>query len=127
MYRKILVENEIGSGERLLEQLDLAKVPITAAFWHYSDEANEWRLMIVTPFVETQGRRQLYTLIDVMLSNPSGAPIPIRLERIYLLGPHDIRYQELRSAALGGGSGLLPTGGTIRNISAEDAYIYRVG
>ena len=126
MYRKVLVENDIRSGERLLEQLDLAKVPVTAAFWLYAEDADEWRMVIVSPFVETHGPRQLYTLIGVMLTNPAGPPIPIPLERIFLLGPHDIRYQEVRMAALGGGTGLLVTGGPSRNISAEDAYIYRV-
>jgi hypothetical protein len=58
--------------------------------------------------------------------NPSGAPISIPLERVFLLSPHDIRYQEVRLAALGAGSGLFVTGGPTRNVSGEDAYIYRV-
>ena len=41
MYRKVLVEAEIRSGERLLEQLDLARIPVTAAFWLYADDAGE--------------------------------------------------------------------------------------
>jgi hypothetical protein len=122
MYRKILVENEIRSGERLLEQLDLAKIPVIAAFWLYADEAAEWRLVIVSPSVETLGPRQLYGLLGVMLMNPSGAPISIPLERIFLMGPHDIRYQQVRDAALGAGAGLLVTSGPGRN----DPYFYRV-
>ncbi len=126
MYRKVLVETEIRSGERLLEQLDLAKIPVTAAFWRYADDAAEWRLSIVSPSVETLGPRHLYALLGVMLTNPSGAPISIPLERIFLLGPHDIRYQQVRLAALGAGSGSLVTGGLARNVAGEDAYIYRV-
>ena len=126
MYREFLVETEIRSGERLLEQLDIARIPVTAAFWLYADDAAEWRLVIVSPSVETLGPRQLYALLGVMLANPSGAPISIPLERIYLLGPHDFRYQQVRSAALGAGGGLLVTGGPGRNVAGEDAYIYRV-
>jgi hypothetical protein len=126
MYRKVLVETEIRSGERLLEQLDLAKIPVTAAFWLYADDDAEWRLVIVSPSVEALGPRQLYALIGVMLMNPSGTPITIPLERVYLLGPHDIRYQEVRVASLGAGTGLLSTGGPARDVSGEDAYIYRV-
>ena len=126
MYRKVLVETEIRSGERLLDQLDLAKIPVTAAFWLYADDAAEWRLVVVSPSVETLGPRQLYALIGVMLTNPSGAPISIPLERIFLLSPHDIRYQQVRLAALGAGAGLLVTSGPSRNVSGEDAYIYRV-
>ena len=125
MYRKVLVEAEIRSGERLLEQLDLAKIPVTAAFWLYVNDAAEWRLVIVSPSVETDGPRQLYALLGVMLMNPH-APIPIPLERIFLLSPHDIRYQQVRLAALGAGAGSLVTGGPARNVSGEDAYIYRV-
>jgi hypothetical protein len=61
-----------------------------------------------------------------MLMTPSGAPIAIPLERIFLLSPHDIRYQQMRLAALGAGAGLLVTSGPSRNVSGEDAYIYRV-
>jgi hypothetical protein len=120
------VETEIRSGERLLEQLDLAKIPVTAAFWLYADAAAEWRLAIVSPSVETLGPRHLYALLGVMLMNPSGAPISIPLERIFLLSPHDFRYQQVRLAALGVGPGLPVTGGSARNVSGEDAYIYRV-
>jgi hypothetical protein len=126
MYRKVLVETEIRSGERLLEQLDLAKIPVTAAFWLYADDAAEWRLAIVSPSVETLGPRHLYALLGVILTNPPGAPISIPLERIFLLSPHDIRYQQVRLAALGAGSGLLVAGGPARNVASEDAYIYRV-
>ncbi|SPF40634.1 conserved hypothetical protein [Candidatus Sulfopaludibacter sp. SbA4] len=124
MYRKVLVETEIQSGERLLEQLDLAKIPVTAAFWQYADDDAEWRLVIVSPYVETLGPRHLYASLGVMLKNPSGAPISIPMERIYLLGSHDVRYQQVRTAALG--AGLSVTGGPARNVSGEDAYFYRV-
>ena len=121
-----MVETEIRSGERLLEQLDVAKIPVTAAFWLYADDAAEWRLVIVSPSVETLGPRHLYALLGVMLTNPAGAPIPIPLERIFLLSPHDVRYQQVRMAAVGAGAGLLVAGGPARNVSSEDAYIYRV-
>jgi hypothetical protein len=126
MYRKVLVETEIRSGERLLEQLDLAKIPVTAAFWLYADDAAEWRLVIVSPSVETLGPRQLYALLGVILMNPSGAPISIPLERIFLLSPHDNRYQQVRLASLGAGAGLPVTSGPGRTVAGEDAYIYRV-
>ena len=126
MYRKVLVETEIRSGERLLEQLDLARIPVTAAFWLYADDAAEWRLLIVSPSVETLGPRQLYALLGVILMSPSDAPISIPLERIFLLSPHDNRYQQVRMAAPGAGAGLLVTSGPARNVAGEDAYIYRV-
>ena len=126
MYRKVLVETEIRSGDLLLKQLDLANIPVTAAFWLYADDAAEWRLAIVSPSVETLGPRQFYALLGHMLTNPSGPPILIPLERIFLLSPHDIRYQQVRLAALGAGAGLFVTGGRSRDVSGEDAYIYRV-
>ena len=99
---------------------------MTAAFWLYAEEATEWRLVIVSPSVDTLGPRHLYALLGVMLASPSGAPISIPLERIFLLGPHDIRYQQARLAMLGAGGQLVVTGEPARNVAGEDAYIYRV-
>ena len=126
MYRKVLVEAEIQSGERLLEQLDLAKVPVTAAFWLYAEDAAEWRLVIVSPMVETQGPKQFYALLGIMLMKVSETSIPLSLERIFLLGPHDVRYQQIRLAALGEGAGLAVAGRPGRSVSGEDTYFYRV-
>jgi len=89
-----------------------------------AQEAQDWRLMIFSPSVETLGPRQVYGMLRGILTNPSGEPIPIPSERIYVLGSHDIRYREMRSAALGAGTGVPITGG--RNLAGEDAYIYRV-
>jgi hypothetical protein len=126
MYRKVLVDAEIRSGERLLKQLELANTPVTAAFWLYADDANEWRLVIVSPSVGEIGPRQLYALLGVVLMNPAGPPIPIPLERIFLVSPHDLRYKQVRLAALGAEAGFLVAAGPARNVSGEDAYIYRM-
>ena len=54
-----------------MEQLDLAKIPVTAAFWLYADDAAEWRLVIVSPSVETLGPRHLYALLG-LVNEPFG-------------------------------------------------------
>jgi len=125
MYRKILVEAEIQAGQRSLEELDRAQVPVSGAFWLYAEDASEWRVVIVSPNVATKGPRMVYALVGLMLMNPSGAPIPIPMERIYLISPHDSRYEQVRMASLGGG-GMRITGSLVRNVASEDAYIYRV-
>ena len=126
MYRKVLVEAEIRAGLCLLEQLDAAKIPVIAAFWLYADDAAEWRLAIVSPAVETLGPRHLYASLGVILMNSPGGPIPIPLERIFLLSPQDIRYEQVRQMAQGAGGGVLVTSGPSRDIFGEDAYVYRV-
>ncbi len=126
MYKRVLVEPEIREGDRLLQALDDARFPITAAFWLYSDDADEWRLVIVSPTVSNPGPRQAYALVDLTLNSFPDAPINIPTERIYLLTPFDLRYKEIRSAALGGSTGLGLAKGPTRNLSMEDAYVYRM-
>jgi hypothetical protein len=54
VYLKILVEQDVENGGKLLKALQ-KRLPIIAAFWSNSEEANEWRLVIVSPLVGDGG------------------------------------------------------------------------
>src|SRR5271168_2902711 len=120
MYLKILVEQDVQNGRKLIEALQ-KRLQISAAFWLNAEEANEWRLVIVSPLVSAGDARKAYHLVEQALAE-TGAPIP--LENISVLSPVDLRYKQVRLASQG-----VPSGVSVaQNVGglgfAGDAYIY---
>jgi len=120
MYIKILVEQDVQNGRKLVEALQ-KRLPISAAFWLNTEEANEWRLVIVSPLVSAGDARLAYHMVEQALAE-TGVPIP--LENISVLSPTNLRYKEVRLASQG-----IPSGVTVaQNLGglglAGDAYIY---
>ena len=63
---QILTDEMIVAGKQFLQQID-AVMPITACFWLYTQEAEVWRLYIVTQLIATQGPRKVYDkLLNVL-------------------------------------------------------------
>lgn len=89
MHKKLLVDTDIPNGARLVEALDGANVPIAAAFWLYSDEADEWRLILVSPMVSILGPRHVYASIVSVLKQAS---INIPIDAIFVIAANDVRY-----------------------------------
>jgi hypothetical protein len=120
MYIKILVEQDVQNGRKLVEALQ-DRLPISAAFWLNEDEANEWRLVIVSPLVSAGNARGAYHIVERALEE-TGVKVPI--DNILVLSPVDLRYKQVRLASQG-----VPTGLTVtQNFGglglAGDAYIY---
>jgi hypothetical protein len=120
MYIKILVEQDVQNGRKLVEALQ-KRLPISAAFWLNAEEANEWRLVIVSPLVSAGDARVAYHLVEQALAETS---VPIPLENISVLSPTNLSYKQLRLASQG-----IPSGVTVaQNFGgvglAGDAYIY---
>jgi hypothetical protein len=124
MYQKILVKPGIEWGEQLLEALNGMNFPVTAAFWLYSEDVDDWRLVIVSPLVASDGPREAYTRLSMLaydLLHDPKRPIEIPIDRVFLVSPEDFRYKQVRSALLGHSPGG-PVGGS----AMADAYVYRM-
>ena len=67
MATATLVEIEIAAGKRLLEHLQGAGFPVSAALWQYDDVFRRWTLVLVSPRVATAGPRQTYRELDRLL------------------------------------------------------------
>lgn len=131
MVKTSLVERDLKEGKRLLEALDKAKPSgspfrVRAAFWLYSPESMEWRLVVATPLVDEKGRLATYVHLGKVLD--SVQPVGLSTHNISVRSPRDPLVKALRGALR-----IAPDSGGVRftrNVVAgtyvEDAYIYRL-
>jgi hypothetical protein len=104
----------------LVEAL-LDRLPISAAFWLNEEEANEWRLVIVSPLVSAGNARGAYRMVERALQE-TGVKVPI--DNISVLSPVDLRYKQVRLASQGVPAGLTVAQSSAVLVLAGDAYIY---
>lgn len=129
MDKAVLVERDIDAGAQLVEALDKANVPVFAALWLYSEDANGWRFVIATPLVDEKGPQkvylQLHKLLDELKVEP--ADFPISLRNASVVSPNDdlIRLLCVLNTRKGI-SRIRFTQNVINGVFIEDALIYRV-
>lgn len=126
MATPTLVDRRIDHGARLLADLDEAGVPIESAFWLFTSEWDEWRLVLATPLYDQFGPLEAYRrLLDVF---DADITISFRSDSITAVGTDNIRVQELRSLF----RTLPPKFGDrfedrfIQGQEIENAYVYRL-
>lgn len=123
-----LTEAMIDAGAEVTRKLDETGLRSSAALWLFLTENNEWRLFIALPEVSSQGPRQIYEHIRVILEDLGDKASAAPLSVIGLLDPDDELIRLLRIA--------IRTGPEINRIRfsknainghfIEDALIYRV-
>ena len=122
-----LVEPAIEDGRALLAALDAKGVKITAAYWFFLSEPNEWRLILATPLVDSKGPRDAYQQIQQILQSqlPNGK---LSLDLISVVSPNNPQVRALSSALTTGPgiTGIRFSRNTVNGIFIEDAYIYRL-
>ena len=126
MDKTALVDDDIRSGKRLIEELDkAANLNISAALWLFMPEAEEWRLVVASPLVEKDGPKKAYSLIQAVIKKMS-PPVEISLKEISAVGPQYEIVKLLRRVirTKNGISGIRFTHNSINNVIVNDAYIY---
>lgn len=120
----VLVNTEIQAGHDVLKALDAAGLNISTAFWARLSEPREWRLFLISPKVDLEGPRSVYSRIEKILRK---GHLQFLVTQMTVVGPHDPIAQEVRRALrpsqYGSTSAMtLPDlGGSL----VEDAYVYR--
>ena len=122
-----MVDRKIERGKRLIKKLDDSRFPVTAAFWYYFPEAEQWRLVIASPTVESGGRHAAYTEIHRIQRRGLRLPL-LSVSEITAVTPRDPLVKLLSSAVRTGPAmaGITFSGNVINGIHIEDAYIYRL-
>ncbi len=120
-----LVENRIDDGTKLIEELEKAGIPVTAACWIKTDDDEQWYLYVASPIVDDQGPVAAYRRVHSIIRQMPGGfwidPFEVRL-----LGANDpvaqavLESDEKHPARIATRYKRPTLGG----ISIEAAYIY---
>lgn len=126
MATPALVDADIQMGVELVEMLDKALFPVTAAVWIYFPDVEQWRLLIRTPKAE---KDLLGALREVATTMDANGDLRSRIDfsRIKLVPPKDKVLAAMGSTVKAEG---LTTIRFVRNvidgILIDDALIYRL-
>jgi hypothetical protein len=121
-----LVEIQIESGKRLIEQLVQAGVDVSAACWLKEAENGQWFLYLATPLVTKDGaKREAYGRVNAVIREmrPPLQIHPFDIKVIGVESPIAKMVQELQQRY----PGPLPfpyRGASLGGLSIEGAYIY---
>jgi hypothetical protein len=80
-----LVNADLELGRATVEAIEGAGIPFRLAIWAHFPEAEEWRLMIVTPLVNDEGPRDAYASVQRAIRGKNVLP----LDRLVIVGPTD--------------------------------------
>lgn len=96
MFKTLLVEELVKEGETLIERLEKRRLQIAAALWHYIEDLDRWRLIIVfSSLVDREGPLSVYMRIQAVLSEMN--PKELVISDISVMGVNDYAFRELRS------------------------------
>ena len=96
MYKTLLVEELVKEGETLIKELEKHRLQIAAALWHYIEDLDRWRLIIVfSSLVDREGPLRAYTRIQEVLADMQAKEL--LLSDISVMGVNDYGFRELRS------------------------------
>lgn len=128
VVKEVLTKEMIEAGAELTRLLDQTRLVVSASLWLYIPESNIWRLIIVSPEVETSGPRKVYQKIQPVLSQILEEKPSIGLKDISVVENGNPLIALLRMAIRTGDdiSGIRFSKNTINGHFIEDAYIYRM-
>ena len=126
MVKRQLVSLKEAEGERLLRLLDQSDFPVNSALWFFFED-EEWRLVLATSLVDSEGPRGAYERLQNFLTQ-SSPDFDLSLEEVTLVGPRHSLLEILRRAIVTGPgiSRVRFTESTVDNVFIDDALIYRV-
>lgn len=118
----------IDIGGILVRKLDDHGIRPDAAFWLYSPELQQWKLVIADSEVGTLGPKKIYRQIQKILSEYADEIPGISLDDVSLIKPDASIIVLLRVAIRTGPgiSGIRFKNNVINGTLIEDAYIYRL-
>ncbi|HYA43110.1 MAG TPA: hypothetical protein VEF34_17540 [Syntrophobacteraceae bacterium] len=128
MVATTLTKEMIESGRTLVRKLDEQGLHPDAAFWLYSSDLQEWKLVIAEVKLDTEGPRKIYKKIQDVISVSKEDMPEISLDSVTLAKP-DAPIVHLLKRVIHTGPGISEirfTTNVINGTLIEDAYIYRV-
>ena len=128
VVKESLTDAMIGAGRELTRKLDQLLWPVLASLWLYVPEGNQWKLVLASPRVTSDGPRKSYETIQSALATTPAAEGTLALSDIGVIDPDNPLIALLRAAVPTGPTvgGIRFTRNVINGHFIEDAYIYRI-
>ncbi len=128
VVKELLTEAMIRAGAELTKKLDELQWPVLASLWLYLSEGNQWKLVLASPLVASDGPKKSYETIQAALAETPAAAGAVALSDIGVTDSNDQLIQLLHVAIKTGPTvgGIRFTRNVINGHFIEDAYIYRL-
>lgn len=128
VVKEQLTEAMIRAGAELTRKLDELGWPVLASLWLYISDGNQWKLILASPRVVSDGPKKSYEKIQAALKTMPTAEGAIALSDIGVTDPNNPLIALLRGAVSTGPTvgGIRFTRNAINGQFIEDAYIYRM-
>jgi hypothetical protein len=124
MDQEALVNDQILGGATLVDLLSRNLFPISAAFWLFTSEADQWFFYLASPLVDEKGSTECYKIVHRAIRSQPGLGVgPFEVE---LIGPDEPLARAVSRLIEESGS---PSATRIRrrylgDVFIEQAYIY---
>ncbi len=125
---QVLTTEMIKAGEELLKEVQKSDLDVTAAFWLYFAESGEWRLVLVSPRVDTDGPKKLYSRLSKLLYRDGLKVYGLDSLNITFVSPNDRLVRAIANTGrLADLSGKRLSGANFSGEFVDDIYIYFIG
>ena len=127
VVKEILTDAMVSAGAELTRKLDETRWPVFASLWFYIPEGMQWKLLLASPRVASDGPKKSYETVQAALEGTPAAKAVLSLSDIAVTDPNNPLIMLLR-AAVGTGptiSGIRFSKNVINGQFIEDAYIFR--
>lgn len=122
-----LSEKMVQAGAKLVERLDADAADIKSALWLYFPDARNWKLILASASVESDGPKRLYEKIQGANRKALESEEIVSLNDIGVTTPKN-ELTSMLAMMIGTGPGISGIRFTRNNINGfyiDDAYIYR--
>lgn len=124
VVREPLTSEMKTAGVEVIRSLRSAGMDLDLTFWLYTSDSNDWRLMIATPLVDTEGPRKTYARIGKALPNYIDKIREFDMLSITVISPNDKLVRSLKSVNLTSGQAAQRVRGLVKDVYIEDSYVY---
>jgi hypothetical protein len=120
-YLRGLDSRDIELGRQVTDALELTNLPVEGSLWFQRADSEEWRLVLATPLVDTQGPQAAYSKFYRAIKRLN-LEHELPLWRVTVVSPKEPLIMSLRSALKPRGSSTLRSFRI--NQFFKDTYIY---
>lgn len=121
VVKEQLTNEMVAAGRDLARHLAAKDPELVSALWLYESETNQWRFVIASPRVDTDGPLQVYETVEQILQENA---IRLSLRDVTALSPTTPVIRALKSALkLGGPTDVRFTRNRVNDVYVDDSHI----